>query len=104
VLHRGPLGRHDVATPEAATIKGTGNDLSLKIDYATKAAGAYPIILVTYEIVCTKYADPAKGAAVKSFMSYLTSDAFQSSLTQIGSAPLPAPILAKVKTAVASIS
>jgi len=89
---------------EAATIKGTGGDLSLKIDYATKAAGAYPIVLVTYEIVCTKYADAAKGAAVKSFMSYLASDAFQSSLTQIGSAPLPASILDKVKASVATIS
>ena len=33
-----------------ATVTGTGNDLSLKIDYTTKAPGAYPIVLVTYEI------------------------------------------------------
>ena len=49
----------------AAQVVGTGNDLPLKLDYATKAPGAYPIILVTYEIVCTKYADAAKGALVK---------------------------------------
>src|SRR5206468_4293430 len=39
---------------EAATVAGTGNDLALKIDYATKAPGAYPIVLVTYEITCDK--------------------------------------------------
>ena len=37
-------------TVEAAEITGQGNDLKLDIDYATKAAGAYPIVLVTYEI------------------------------------------------------
>ena len=36
---------------------GEGNDLALKLDYATKEAGAYPIVLVTYEIVCSKYKD-----------------------------------------------
>ena len=47
------------AAVAAATVVGTGNDLTLKLDYATKTPGAYPIILVTYEIVCTKYADAA---------------------------------------------
>lgn len=89
---------------EAAEVTGSGNDLSLKIDYATKAAGAYPIVLVTYEIVCSKYSDAAKGAAVKSYLSYMASSEYQDQLTQIGSAPLPAPILAKVETAVAAIA
>ena len=88
----------------AATVTGTGNDLALKIDYATKAAGAYPIVLVTYEIVCSKNADPAKGKAVKSFMNYLAGDEFQGKLTSIGSAPLPDSILTKVKAAVAELS
>ena len=47
----------------AAKVTGTGNNLSLKLDYATKEAGAYPIVLVTYEIVCSKYSD-AKTVAV----------------------------------------
>ena len=38
----------------AAKSVGTGNDLRLELDYATQAAGAYPIVLVTYEIVCSK--------------------------------------------------
>ena len=32
---------------------GTGQDLALKLDYATKEPGVYPVVLVTYEIVCS---------------------------------------------------
>jgi phosphate transport system substrate-binding protein len=88
---------------EAATVVGTGTDLSLKLDYATKAPGAYPIVLVTYEIVCTKYADSAKGTLVKNFLSY-TSNGGQAGLPDLGYAPLPASILTKVQAAVATIS
>jgi phosphate transport system substrate-binding protein len=91
------------AAVASATITGTGDDLTLKLDYATKTAGAYPIILVTYEIVCTKYADSAKGALVKSFMTY-TSGPGQASLKQLGYAPLPDSILTKVQASVAKIS
>ena len=51
-----------------AKVVGTGNDLSLSIDYAQKTPGAYPIVLVTYEIVCTKYKDAAVGTFVKNFL------------------------------------
>ncbi|NYJ75928.1 phosphate ABC transporter substrate-binding protein PstS [Allobranchiibius huperziae] len=88
---------------EAATIAGTGNDLKLKLDYATKAAGTYPIVLVTYEIVCSKYADATTGKAVKSFLSYLVSPEFQGKLSTVGSAPLPSAIQSKVVTAVNAI-
>src|SRR5262249_5060408 len=41
---------------DGAKVKGTGNDLVLDLNtiYATKASGAYPIMLATYEIVCSK--------------------------------------------------
>lgn len=89
---------------EAATVVGTGKDLSLKIDYKTKAAGAYPIILVTYEVVCSKYSDGAKAKNIKSFLSYMASADFQKQLTGVGAAPLPAPIQAKVVETINSIS
>jgi phosphate transport system substrate-binding protein len=91
------------AAAGAATVTGTGNDVTLKLDYATKAAGAYPIILVTYEIACTKYADPKTGAFVKSFLAY-TSGAGQSLLNQLGYAPIPASVKARVDTSIAAIS
>ncbi|MDQ1536079.1 MAG: phosphate transport system substrate-binding protein, partial [Actinomycetota bacterium] len=47
---------------------GAGNNLKLKLDYATKEAGAYPIVLVTYEIVCSKTKDSAKAKLISSFL------------------------------------
>ena len=56
-------------TVDTAKISPSGpGDLTLKLDYATKTPGAYPIVLVTYEIVCSKYPESATGTAVKAFM------------------------------------
>ena len=88
----------------AAKVAGTGNDLKLKLDYATKTAGVYPIVLVTYEIVCSKYADAATGKNVKAFLSYLSSPEFQGKLSTVGSAPLPPAIQSKVVAAVNALS
>jgi phosphate transport system substrate-binding protein len=81
---------------------GTGNNLSLSIDYKTTTAGAYPIVLVTYEIACDK--GSAKAAAIKGFLTYTSSTGGQSALSDLGYAPLPAEIQSKVATAVAAIS
>ena len=91
-------------TVATAKQTGTGNNLALKIDYATKEAGAYPIVLVTYEIVCSKYADAATGKKVKSFLKTFASDAVQKQLQSKGYAPLPAEVATKVQTAVSAIS
>lgn len=88
---------------EAAKVTGTGNDLSLSLDYATKAAGAYPAILVTYEIVCSAGLDTAKSAIVKDFLTYFASKEGQASLESLGYAPLPTSLQAKVATAVQAI-
>jgi phosphate transport system substrate-binding protein len=96
----------DSAGAAVASAKVAGNgglDLTLKLDYATKAAGAYPIILVTYEIVCSTYSDPKVGALVKSFLTY-TAGQGQAALQDLGYAPLPSEIQAKVQAAVATIS
>jgi phosphate transport system substrate-binding protein len=91
-------------TVATAKQTGTGNDLALKIDYATKEAGAYPIVLVTYEIVCSKYADAETGKKVKSFLKTFASDDVQKSLAEQGYAPLPAEVATKVQAAVDAIS
>lgn len=87
---------------EAAQVVGTGDDLSLKIDDAAKTPGAYPLILVTYEIVCTTYADAKTGTFVKSFLSY-TVDGGQASLLRLGYAPLPTNLQTKVEASIAKI-
>ncbi|MEU8224548.1 phosphate ABC transporter substrate-binding protein PstS [Kribbella sp. NPDC048915] len=88
----------------AAQPAGSGSDLALKLDYATKAPGAYPIILVTYEIACTKGLPAEKTALVKSFLSYFVSKEGQASLTELNYAPLPAEIQTKVEAAIQAIS
>ena len=91
-------------TISTATQTGTGNDLALKIDYATKEAGAYPIVLVTYEIVCSKYADAETGKKVKAFLKTFASDEVQKDIESKGYAPLPTEVATKVQTAVDAIS
>nr|WSX51112.1 phosphate ABC transporter substrate-binding protein PstS [Streptomyces sp. NBC_00974] len=88
----------------AAKISGTGSDLALKLDYATKAEGAYPIVLVTYEVVCDKGNKAETLPTVKSFLNYTASDAGQKVLTENGYAPIPAEIVAKVREVIATLS
>ncbi|KRE44113.1 phosphate ABC transporter substrate-binding protein PstS [Knoellia sp. Soil729] len=83
---------------------GTGNDLALKLDYATKEAGAYPINLVTYEIVCSKGKDPQKQKNIKAFLTYFGSEEAQKAIEEIGYAPLPTEVQTKVEAAIDAIS
>lgn len=83
---------------------GTGNDLALKLDYATKDAGAYPIVLVAYEIVCSKAKDPAKVALTKAFLKHFASTETQKSFEGLGYAPLPTEVQAKVTAAIDALS
>ncbi len=89
-------------TIAGAKIAGTGDDLKLEIDYATKEAGAYPIVLVTYEIACSK--GSPKAAAIKGFLSYTASTGGQSALAELGYAPLPVSVRSKVEASVAKIA
>ena len=88
----------------AAQAAGEGNDLKLKLDYATQAPGTYPIVLVTYEIVCSKGLAADKTALVKAFLTFFASTETQTKLQEIGYAPLPTDVQAKVATAIAAIA
>jgi phosphate transport system substrate-binding protein len=87
---------------EGAKITGTGNDLKLSIDYNATTPGAYPIVLTTYEIVCSTGSPKAK--ELQAFFKYTSSTGGQSALNDLGYAPLPESIRSKVETAVAAIS
>jgi phosphate transport system substrate-binding protein len=89
---------------EAAQPAGQGNDLRLKLDYAAKAAGVYPIVLVTYEIVCSKGLDSTKVPLLKAFLAFLAQPSTQQDLAGIGYATLPAPVLSKVNSSINAIS
>lgn len=90
---------------EGATISGTGNDLVVDLDsiYGTTAAGAYPLLLATYEIVCSKGYDADTAKALKAFLTVAATDG-QANLSEAGYAPLPAAFQEKLLTAVKAIA
>ncbi|MEB4211587.1 phosphate ABC transporter substrate-binding protein PstS [Mycobacterium sp. 94-17] len=92
-------------TIAGATFKGQGNDLVLDTSsfYKPTQRGAYPIVLATYEIVCSKYPDATTGTAVKAFMQAAIGPG-QAGLDQYGSIPLPGSFTAKLSNAVNAIS
>ncbi|MBO1416137.1 phosphate ABC transporter substrate-binding protein PstS [Streptomyces sp. FH025] len=87
-----------------AQIAGTGSDLALKLDYATKDEGSYPLVLVTYEIVCDKGNKAETLDTVKSFLTYTISDAGQKAVGEKGYVPLPKTLTDKVNGAIATLA
>jgi phosphate transport system substrate-binding protein len=87
-----------------AKVTGTGHDVALEIDYATKEPGAYPIVLVTYEIACEKGLPAEQAAFVKSFLTYTSSADGQKILAGLGYAPLPESVLTKVQASVKALA
>ncbi|MEU8590253.1 phosphate ABC transporter substrate-binding protein PstS [Streptomyces sp. NPDC048664] len=87
-----------------ATVTGTGKDMALKLNYKPTEDGAYPLTLVTYEIVCDKGNKADTLPAVKSFLTYIASQDGQNLLTDAKYAPIPAEINSKVRETISSLS
>ncbi|WP_354641795.1 phosphate ABC transporter substrate-binding protein PstS [Kitasatospora camelliae] len=87
-----------------AKIAGTGSDLALSLDYATKDEGAYPIVLVTYEIVCDKGNKAESLDTLKSFLTYAISADGQKAIGDGGYVPLPKELSSKVQGVVAALA
>ncbi|QAY71748.1 phosphate ABC transporter substrate-binding protein PstS [Xylanimonas protaetiae] len=65
------------------------DDLSYDLDRTATNPNVYPLVLVSYLVVCSRYADRAEGEVVKEFVDYVASDEGQSiGTTAAGSAPL----------------
>jgi len=88
----------------AKTADHSERDLSLELDYTTKKDGAYPIILVTYEIVCDKGNKAESLPTIKAFLNYTASEEGQKVLSDAGYAPLPEEIAAKVREIVPALA
>jgi phosphate transport system substrate-binding protein len=86
-----------------ATPAGTAPDLALKLNYATTTPGAYPISLVTYNIVCDKGNKAATLPAIKAFFNYAISPAGQQVAQSVGYMVLPSAITAKVQAEIAQL-
>ncbi|MFB7460235.1 MULTISPECIES: phosphate ABC transporter substrate-binding protein PstS [unclassified Streptomyces] len=87
-----------------AKVVGTGSDLALQLNYNTKAEGAYPMVLVTYEIACDKGNKADTLPATKAFLRYIASEEGQSILTANDYAPIPDAIISKVRTTIDGLS
>jgi phosphate transport system substrate-binding protein len=79
-------------------------DLAIALDRKTTDATHYPLVLVSYAIVCTEYADAAQGELVKAYVSYMASaDGQAEAATSAGAAPLSSDLQKKVATVLASV-
>ena len=90
---------------DTAKFKAEGMDLTLDLDalYASKEAGVYPLMLATYEIVCSKGYDPDTAAAVKSFLTVAANDG-QANLSAAGYVPLPVAFKERLLKSVSAIA
>lgn len=88
-----------------ATITGEGNNLVLDTStfYNPTESGAYPIVLATYQLVCSKYSDPQTGTAVRAFLQS-TIGKGQVNLEDHGYFPLPDEFQSRVASAVNAIT
>lgn len=92
----------DASEPVESGIEG---DLALELARDTTESGAYPIVLVSYHVVCKEYSDPAQADLVKSFVGYVISEEGQAaSADAAGSAPISADLRTKAEESLASIN
>ena len=90
---------------EGVKIKGQGNDLVLDTSsfYNPTTPGAYPIVLGTYTVVCSKYPDSQVAPAVKAFLTIARGKG-QEGLTDNGYIPVPDSFKGKLSAAIDAIA
>jgi phosphate transport system substrate-binding protein len=90
---------------DGVKFKGEGNDLVLDTAsfYRPSEAGSYPIMLASYEIVCSKYPDAEVATAVKAFMHSALGNG-QSGLEENGYIPVPEGFKQRLTSAVDAIN
>ena len=80
------------------------NRVVIKLDHATEESGAYPVVLVSYDIACPEYKDAATGAFTKAWLTYVVSeDGQQTAADAAGSAPISDTLRDKVTTSIEAI-
>ena len=85
------------------TVKGD-NRIVIKINHATEAEGAYPIVLVSYDIVCPAYKDTKQAEFAKAWLPYVTSDEGQKAAQDAaGTAPLPSSLKSEITKSIEAI-
>jgi len=101
-------------TPEAAAaildassrVEGRPEgDIAIELDRTTEAADTYPIVLVSYQIVCKGYEDPEVGEQVAAFVEYVTSEeGQQAAVEQAGNAPISETLRSDISDSLALVT
>ena len=80
----------DASEPADTGVEG---DLAIELARDTTESGAYPIVLVSYQIVCTGYDDENTVELIKDFVSFVASEDGQTQAAEAaGSAPISADL------------
>lgn len=84
--------------------EGSETNYAVELDQANAGAGVYPVVLVSYAIACTDYADAEIAKTTKAYLEYISSQEGQDAAAEAaGSAPLSAPAQESAKAAIGNI-
>ena len=104
---RNPLGDYVLPSVKTASaFLGTQKVLAngiLDIDYKKAVKGGYNASLVTYALAPTASSNPAKGTAVKKFLTYIINSCAPSKAPGLNYSPLSAALKAKALQLVATV-
>ncbi|GAA2240270.1 phosphate ABC transporter substrate-binding protein PstS [Herbiconiux moechotypicola] len=95
----------------AAVVEGSplvegreANDIAIALDRETTDPTHYPLVLVSYAIVCQEYADAAQAELVKAYIGYIASPDGQAVAAEsAGAAPLSSALSDQVAAAIETI-
>ena len=80
------------------------NRIVIDINHKTAATGAYPIVLVSYDIVCPAYKESNDATFAKAWLTYVTSAEGQKAAQDAaGTAPLPSNLTGKITASIDQI-
>jgi phosphate transport system substrate-binding protein len=83
----------------------TESSLVVELDRTTTAADTYPLVLVSYTLVCTAYDDESKSDLIAALLAYVASEEGQATAASAaGSAPLSQALREQVLAVVERIS
>ena len=100
-------GKFLLGSPDGATAAAAASAKTMPADYRvsiTNAAGptSYPISSFTWLLIPKQFADPAKGAAVKGFLTWML-DKGEGEASSMGYAPLPDQVREMERKTIATI-
>ena len=89
---------------EASKINKNGLDTTVDVAYGLRAPGAYPALMVTQFITCSKGLPAEQARMVKSFITLTAGDQGQELIAEAGYIPLPTSLRGQVQASVAQLS